>query len=106
MACIGRILVSIGFGSITQKGEADLESDATVAKLRMRLTKGLTRGAWPQSIIALDFGVFIVIGVRCWMEAWLRNLTFICRQAYMPRIFKMLRRDIRSAKAVAGGPPS
>ena len=63
MACIGMILVSIGCGSVAQKGEADRESDATVAKLRMRLTKGLTRGAWPQSIIALDLGAVIVIGV-------------------------------------------
>lgn len=53
---------------------ADLESDATVAKFRISLAKGLTRGAWPQSIIALDLGIIVVIGIEWWMEAWLKVL--------------------------------
>ena len=54
---------------------ADLESDAMVAKLRMRLAKDLAcGGAWPQSINALDLGVIVVIGVECWMEARLEKV--------------------------------
>jgi hypothetical protein len=74
MVCIERILVSNDYGSAIQRGVADLESGATVAKLRIRLWKGLMRGAWPQSNIALDLGVIVVIDVEFWMEAWLRVL--------------------------------
>ena len=75
MVCIERMLVSKWLWICNTREVADLESDAMVAKLRIRRAKGIARGgAWPQSINALDLGVIVVIGVECWMEAWLKNV--------------------------------